>query len=52
LKDGLRRRDLADGQELIRDLALPVDIANRLNPSVREKFVELCNGVHDDCIEP
>jgi len=36
-----RLRDLADVQELIKARRLPADFANRLDPSVREKFLEL-----------
>lgn len=40
-----RLRDLADVQELIRALALGSQFAERLDPSVREKFGELQRGV-------
>jgi hypothetical protein len=36
-----RLRDLADVQELIRELSLPREFAEQLNPYVRDKFVEL-----------
>jgi len=36
-----RLRDLADVQELIRALQLPMQFAQQLNPFVREKFEEL-----------
>ena len=36
-----RLKDLADVQELIKSLALPIEFADQLNPSVREKFREL-----------
>ena len=36
-----RLRDLADVQELIRVLQLPLEFAQQLNPYVREKFEEL-----------
>ena len=36
-----RLRDLADVQELIRHLALPLSFASQLNEYVQEKFVEL-----------
>lgn len=36
-----RRRDLADVQELIRILRLPADFAERLDPSVRDRYHEL-----------
>ncbi len=41
-----RLRDLADVQELIRVLNLPATLAERLNPFVRAKFVELREPVH------
>jgi hypothetical protein len=47
-----RLRDLADVQELIRHLALPIETADRLDPSVRDKFVELWKGVRGDLVEP
>jgi hypothetical protein len=40
-----RLRDLADVQELIRVLRLPVDYASRLNPYVRDKYLELHAGL-------
>lgn len=40
-----RLRDLADVQELIKALNLPADVADELDPSVREKFLELWNAV-------
>ncbi|QDV89101.1 hypothetical protein RAS2_01620 [Phycisphaerae bacterium RAS2] len=43
-----RLRDLADVQELIRVLKLPRDYAEKLNPYVREKFVELAAGLWGD----
>ncbi len=39
-----RLRDLADVQELIRHLALPVSFVDRLHPFVREKFIEMWQG--------
>jgi len=42
-----RLKDLADVQELIRELKLPVDMEQRLNPYVREKYRELWKGVAD-----
>jgi hypothetical protein len=47
-----RLRDLGDVQELIRHLDLGLDISDRLDPSVRDKFVELWKGVKADRIEP
>ncbi len=43
-----RLRDLADVQELIRALNLPATFADRLNPYVRPKFVELQTAVAAD----
>jgi len=40
-----RLKDLADVQELIKVRSLPKDFATRLNPYVREKFVELSEAV-------
>jgi hypothetical protein len=36
-----RLRDIADVQDLINDAGLPRDIADRLNPYVRAKYIEL-----------
>lgn len=36
-----RMRDLVDVQELIRATAIPADFAEKLDPSVRDKFLEL-----------
>jgi hypothetical protein len=41
-----RLKDLADVQEMIRELKLPSDFANQLDASVREQFNTLWNGVH------
>lgn len=41
-----RMKDLADVQELIRQLALPIAFSEQLNPWVREKYVELWNATH------
>jgi hypothetical protein len=38
-------RDLADAVELIQVLKLPVEFAEKLNPTVRAKFIELCGAV-------
>jgi len=43
-----RLRDLADVQELIRHLDLGREIAEKLDPSVRDKFVELWRGVNEE----
>ena len=47
-----RLKDLGDVQEMIRVLELPADLADRLNPFVRDKYVELWNAVHDNVSEP
>lgn len=43
-----RLRDLADVQDLIRALALPESLAERLDASVQEKYRELRQAVQDD----
>jgi hypothetical protein len=43
---------LGDVQELIRHLDLGLEISDRLDPSVRDKFVELWKGVKADRLEP
>ncbi|MBC8140888.1 MAG: hypothetical protein H7Y38_05545 [Armatimonadetes bacterium] len=43
-----RLKDLADVQELIRVLKLPVDFAEQLDPSVRGKFAELYADLHGE----
>ena len=40
-----RMKDLADVQELIKLLVLPRDFASQLSAYVREKYVELWDGV-------
>jgi len=40
-----RMKDLVDVVELIKLLSLPADVADRLDPYVREKFRELWNGL-------
>jgi hypothetical protein len=42
-----RRKDLADVQELIRALALDRSLADRLNPYVRDTYVELWQELQD-----
>lgn len=42
-----RLKDLADVMELIKTLGLPVDIADQLNPFVRDKYKELWTGSRD-----
>ena len=45
-----RLRDLADVQELIRHLGLPVETADKLDPSVRDKFIDLWRGVNETVV--
>ncbi len=40
-----RLKDLSDVQELIRARKLGEDFADKLNPYVREKYLELCRAV-------
>ncbi len=47
-----RLKDLADVQELIHALALPADLANQLDPFVRDKYRELWAAVRDNPHEP
>ena len=47
-----RLKDLGDVQEMIRVLKLPVDLADQLNPFVREKYKELWTAVRDNPTEP
>ena len=42
-----RLKDLADVQEMIRVLGLSTDFADQLDPSVRDKFLELLRAVQD-----
>jgi hypothetical protein len=41
-----RMKDLADVQELIKLLRLPDEMTAQLNPSVRDKYLELWRGAH------
>jgi hypothetical protein len=47
-----RLADLADVQKTIRILDLPEDLANQLNPFVRDKYKELWAAVRDNPLEP
>jgi Uncharacterised nucleotidyltransferase len=47
-----RLQDLADVQRLIQALDLPLDLADQLNPFVRDKFRELWTAVRDNPAEP
>ena len=42
-----RLKDLADVQELIKIKNLTINFAEKLNPFVREKFLELQKAVED-----
>jgi len=41
-----RLKDLADVQELIRLLKLPITFSNELNPYVRDEFIRLSNAIN------
>jgi hypothetical protein len=43
-----RMKDLADVQELIKELALSEEFADQLDPYVRDKYRELWTTVHDN----
>jgi hypothetical protein len=47
MTDPGRLKDLGDVQELISALDLPADFADKLNPFVRDKYLELWKGVKD-----
>lgn len=47
-----RLKDLADVQELIKAIRPPRDLADRLNPFVRDKFLEFWDGVQAQPPEP
>jgi hypothetical protein len=47
-----RLKDLADVQELIRSLQLPVALANQLDPSVQERYKELWSAVQNTPPQP
>lgn len=47
-----RLKDLADVQELIKALVLPADFADQLNPYVRDKYLELWQGIRDSPAGP
>jgi len=42
-----RLKDLADVQELIKTIGLPVEFADELNPYVRDKYLELWRGIQE-----
>ncbi len=43
-----RRKDLADVQELIRELNLPIDLSSQLNPFVQATYNQIWNEVHSN----
>jgi hypothetical protein len=45
-----RLRDLADVQDLITTLKLPIEYAERLDASVRKTFLKLWNSAHEDSL--
>lgn len=47
-----RLRDLADVQDLIRIRQLAADFGQQLQPSVRERYAELCASVQDSPLAP
>jgi hypothetical protein len=47
-----RLKDLADVQELIKALTLPSNFADQLNPYVRDKYLELWQGIRDSPVGP
>jgi hypothetical protein len=47
-----RLKDLADVQELIKAVCPPRELADRLNPFVRDKFLESWDGVQAQPPEP
>ena len=48
LSNPRRAKDIVDVQELIERLDLPANLADQLHPSVREKFKELWDVVHEN----
>jgi hypothetical protein len=47
-----RLKDLADVQELIKAVMLSSDFADQLNPYVRDKDLELWQGIRDSPVGP
>ncbi len=47
-----RLADLGDVQNMIRELHLPKELAEQLDPSVRDKYLELWQGLQDSPAEP
>lgn len=44
LSNAERLRDLADVQDLVKHLGLPLDLADKLDPSVRDTYVQYWHG--------
>jgi hypothetical protein len=47
-----RMKDLTDVVELIKTLSLSVEFADQLNPYVRDKYLELWQGIQDSPVGP
>ena len=47
-----RVSDLGDAQRLISVLDLPAELSSQMNPFVRDKYLELWNGVHQTPSNP
>ena len=47
-----RVKDLGDVQELTKALGLPAEFADELNPYVRDKYLELWQGIQESPVEP
>jgi hypothetical protein len=45
-------QDIADAQRLIQQLSLPENLAEQLNPYVRDKYRELWSLVHNNPFDP
>jgi hypothetical protein len=43
-----RLKDLADVQEIIKTLSPPRNLAERLDPYVRDKFLEFWDGIRSE----
>jgi hypothetical protein len=47
-----RMKDLTDVVELIKTLSLSAEFADQLNPYVRDKYLELWQGIQDSPVGP
>ena len=47
-----RMKDLTDVMELIKTLSISVEFADQLNPYVRDKYLELWQGIRDSPVGP